>query len=213
MVAVDEVKKLFPGISHPKLLEEMATQGKLMSFSAGEIIIDQGMAIPFIPMLISGTIKVSRQDEEGHELLLYYLNPGETCATSLTCCISGLKSEVQALAEEEVTVMAFPSHLPDEWMMRYPEWKNLIMMTFRRRFDDLIRTINDIAFKKLDDRLTDYLKERSAKKGGQVEIVVSHQEIANDLNSSREVISRLLKHMEREGKLSLGRNRVTLVRL
>jgi CRP/FNR family transcriptional regulator len=212
MVTLEEVKKLFPGISHPSLLQEMAEQGKLMTFSAGDIIIDQGMAIPFIPMLIQGTIKVSRQDDDGHELLLYYLNPGETCATSLTCCISGLKSEVQALAEEDVVVMAFPSHLPDEWMMRYPEWKNLIMMTFRRRFDDLIRTINDIAFKKLDDRLTDYLKERAAKRGAP-EIQVSHQDIATDLNSSREVISRLLKHMEREGKLALGRNRVTLLKL
>ena len=204
------IKSLFPQINNPDLLREMAAEGRVMHFEQGEIIIDQGMPITFIPMLVSGTIKVSRQDEEGHELLLYYLNPGETCATSLTCCITGVRSEVQAMAEEDTTIVAFPSHLPDAWMMQYAEWKNLIMTTFRRRFDDLIHTVNSIAFRKLDERLMEYLTERAAKKGGG-EIQTSHQDIATDLNSSREVISRLLKHLEREGVVKLGRNKITLL--
>jgi CRP/FNR family transcriptional regulator len=154
-------------------------------------------------------LRILREDEEGHELLLYYIRPGETCAMSLTCCSGNAVSNVRAVAEEDTELLVLPIQVIDEWTTKYPSFKSFILKTYQRRFEELLNTIDGIAFHNLDDRLSQLLKQKSEKEGR--ELKTTHQELANQLNSSREVISRLLKQMERKGKIQMGRNKITLL--
>jgi CRP/FNR family transcriptional regulator len=169
-----------------------------------------GNYIRTIPMVLSGMLKLVREDEDGNEMLLYYLKPGETCAMSLTCCTNDARSTIRVSAEEDSVILAIPARLMDSLTDTYRSWKNFVMLTYQRRFEELLRTIDGVAFQKLDVRIQDLLKERASNTGSRV-ITVTHQEIAEQLNSSREVISRLLKRMEHEGEVKLGRQRIELL--
>lgn len=204
------VRKNFPNIAEKQLQEEIATVGKLMSFKEGELIQDVGSYIKLVPLVIEGSIKVSREDEEGNELFLYYINGGDTCSMSFTCCMMNKKSEIRTFAEEDSTVIGVPIKYMDEWMTRYQSWKNLILQTYDFRMLELIKAIESIAFKKMDVRLLEYLQLKSKTLGTKV-ISSTHQQIAYDLNASREAISRLLKQMEKEGLVTLGRNKITVL--
>ena len=170
---------------------------------------DIGTKITTIPMIASGSVKVLREDDEGHELLLYYLNAGETCAMSLTCCMAFKRSEIRAIAQEKVTMLAIPIDYMDEWM-KFRDWRSFVMNTYRMRFEELLEALDSIAFLKMDERLIKYLKEKADTMNTN-ELLMSHHDIAVDLNSSREVISRILKQMERAGKVKLGRNKIELL--
>lgn len=209
MLQEQTIKETLPQFSSPGLIQEIAKHGKLYEFDAGDIIIDIGVPVPFVPLIIKGSLRVIRKDDEDHELLLYFLDSGQTCASSLTCCMNATSSEVEAIAEEDVTLVGIPSQKMDEWFERFPEWKHFVMGSYKARFDELLSTINSIAFTQLDTRLEKYLKEK-AKIHQSNTLKTSHQDIATDLNSSREVISRLLKHMERKGHLKLSRNTIEL---
>lgn len=150
-------------------------------------------------------------DDDGRELLLYYVNPNESCAMTFTCCMQQHPSEIKAVAEEDVELLAIPISVMDEWMVKYPTWKSFVMETFRNRFNELLKTIDHIAFHKLDERLIHYLKEKSKATGSSL-INLSHEQIAGELASSREVISRLLKKLENDKKLLLYRNQIKLLR-
>jgi CRP/FNR family transcriptional regulator len=162
-----------------------------------------------MPLLFKGQLRVLREDADGHELLIYYIRPGETCAMSLTCCSGNAVSNVRAVAEEDTELLLLPIQIIDEWTTKYPSFKSFILKTYQKRFEELLNTIDSIAFHNLDDRLTQLLKQKSEKEGS--ELKTTHQELANQLNSSREVISRLLKQMERKGKIQMGRNKITLL--
>lgn len=207
---LDLVRRHYPQIAERALQEEIAAVGKLMSFRAGETIIDVGSYIKLIPLIITGAIKVSREDEDGRELFLYYLNAGETCSMSFTCCMMNKKSEIRTVAEEDTTIIAIPIRYMDEWMSRYQSWKNFVMTTYDQRMLELVKTIDSIAFKKMDERLLDYLEQKKEATGERV-IQTTHQQIAYDLNASREAVSRLLKQMEKEGMVKLGRNQIELL--
>jgi CRP/FNR family transcriptional regulator len=208
---LDLLIKEFPNLAEPKLQEEIAESGKIMYFRAGETIMDIGNYVKFVPLVSKGSIKVSREDSEGREVFLYYLEPGTTCAASFTCCMMHKKSEFRTVAEEDTEVIAIPIHNMDAWISRYQSWKNFVMMTFQKRFDELIMTLESIAFKKMDERLLDYLYDKSKTLKSDI-IVTTHQEIAKDLNGSREAISRLLKQLENEGMVQLGRNKIRMIR-
>jgi len=165
---------------------------------------DIGQAINQIPLVLKGSIKILREDEEGNEIFLYYLEPGHACATSITCCMSGQRSTIRAIAEDDTEYLAIPVQYSDEWMLKYKTWKNFVMNTYAERFEELLKAIDQLAFKKMDERFSKYLHDNS-------EIHISHQEIAYDLNTSREVISRLLKQLERMGSIKLGRNRIIIL--
>lgn len=189
-----------------KLLQDEIQQlGALKVFQPGEILIREGQFISSFPLVISGLIKVSRNNTEGNELLLYYLKKNEVCAMALTCCMTNLKSTVNAVAEEETKVILLPVHLIDNWMCKYPSWKTFVMQTFQNRFRELIETIDAVAFLNLDERLVRYFTDRFTKTGIAT-LAVTHQELALKLNTSREVISRLLKKLENDGKIKLSRN-------
>ncbi len=205
----DLIRRHFPQIAEVKLQEEIAETGKLMHFSAGEVIMDYGGYVRIVPLVLEGNIKVMREDEEGNEIFLYYIKAGETCSVSFTCCMMHKKSYIKTIAEDDVVLIGVPIKHVDEWMTKYQSWKNFVMLSYDSRLFDMVKTIDNIAFRKMDERLIEYLKEK-AKANLSPVISATHQEIAYDLNASREAISRLLKQLEKDGMLSLGRNRITL---
>ena len=200
----------FPIFFEEDLKKELNTVSKVYTIPAGEIIMDIEQPINQIPLVIKGSIKILREDEEGNEIFLYYLEPGHACATSITCCMSGQRSTIRAIAEDDTEYLAIPVQYSDEWMLKYKTWKNFVMNTYAERFEELLKAIDQLAFKKMDERLSKYLHDK-ADLHESCEIHISHQEIAYDLNTSREVISRLLKQLERIGAIKLGRNRIIIL--
>ncbi len=204
------IRKYYPQIAERPLQEEIAKVGKVMQFKTGEVIMDYGSYVKLVPLIIEGSIKVSREDEDGNELFLYYLQPGETCSMSFTCCMMNKKSEIRTIAEEDTLIIGIPTRFMDEWMGRYQSWKNFVMTSYDNRMLELVRTIDNIAFKKMDERLLHYL-EKKAEANKSRTLNATHQEIAYDLNASREAVSRLLKQLENDGLVELGRNRIELL--
>ncbi len=205
------IPEYFTQIFEPELLKELEQKATLLSAKANDVILDIGQTVRAMPIVISGTIRVSRMDEEGRELLLYYIGPNESCAMTFTCCMQHYPSEIKAVAEEEVEFLAIPIAVMDKWMMEYPTWKSFVMKTIQTRFNELLKTIDQIAFQKLDERLIYYLREKSKVTGSSL-INLSHEQIAGELATSRVVISRLLKKLENDKKLLLYRNQIKLLR-
>lgn len=194
-------------ITDPLLLEEMEKNGKVQVFEPGQTIIEPGQYIKMVPIILEGSLKVMRTDEEGRELLLYYIDSGETCAVSLTCCSTSSPSDIKAVAEERTTVMAIPVRKHEEWTNEYRQWKDFVAMTYQKRFQEVLKAIDDVAFKKMDERLLKYLVVKS-KQLKTLVLTMTHQEIASELGTSREVISRLLKQLEERKLVELERNRI-----
>jgi len=188
-----------------ELQNEILQVGIPKTFEAHETLIREGQFITSFPLVIKGLIRISRNNDEGNELLLYYLKENEVCAMALTCCMANLTSNVKAIAEEETQVILIPVSLLDTWMCKYPTWKQFVMQTFQSRFRELINTVDSIAFLKLDERLVKYFVDRY-KQSGATTFNGTHQDLALQLNTSREVISRLLKKLEKQGKIELSRN-------
>ncbi len=195
-----------------ELLEEMAETGEYLEREKGEILIRNGEYLRIFPMLITGLIKIMRIDEEGNQLFLYYLTPGETCAISLTCCMAVQRSMITAIIEEDAEMIIFPIEKIDEWFTKYPSWKGFVMQAYQFRFEELLKSVDDLAFNRMDERLWSYLiAHKEVIDHHQLE--VTHSEIAHDLNTSREVISRLLKSLEKQGKLKLSRNKIEILEM
>ncbi|MCB0395796.1 MAG: Crp/Fnr family transcriptional regulator [Flavobacteriales bacterium] len=206
MDIIEQYKHIF----EPELLHEIETKAKTVSVKAGTVILDIGQTVRVIPLLQKGTLKISRTDEEGKELLLYYVTANESCAMTFTCCMQQFPSEIRAVAEDDVEFLAIPISVMDEWMTKYPTWKSFVMKTIRMRFNELLKSIDQIAFQKLDKRLVHYLKEKSRATGSSL-INLTHEQIANELATSRVVISRLLKKLENDKKLLLYHNQIKLL--
>ncbi len=200
----------FPHIAEKALQEEIAEHGRVYDYREGQVIMEYGTYIKKVPLIVSGLVKVMREDENGRELFLYYLEKGQTCAASFTCCMMHKRSYIKTIAEEDTVLIGVPIRYVDEWMGRYQSWKNFVMKTYDDRLLELIRTIDKIAFMKMDSRLLDYLENKAEVTGSSV-VEVTHQQIADDINASREAVSRLLKQLERSGRIRLGRNRVELL--
>jgi CRP/FNR family transcriptional regulator, anaerobic regulatory protein len=193
------------------LIKEMHQFGEVKHFKEGDIIMDYGKYIRMMPIVIKGTVKVFRMDENGKEILLYYLSSNESCSMAYSCCVEAKKSEVKAIAEDDVELIAIPYIKLDEWLCKYSSWKNYIMHSFNERFLELLKSIESIAFHKLDERLIAYLKEKQRLSGSSV-IKASHYLIADELATSRVVVSRLLKQLENDGKILLYRNEIKLMK-
>ncbi len=194
----------------PQLAEEIKELNAEMAYKEGDLIIDYGKYIRIMPLIMEGNVKVLKRDEEGRELLLYYLTPFETCSMAYTCCLEAKQSEIRAIAEDDVRLIAIPHAKLDEWLCKYLSWKTFIMQGFNMRFLELMKSMESIAFKKLDERLVDYLREKQTLGHSSV-IKASHSQIAEDLATSRVVISRLLKQLENDKKLILYRNEIKLL--
>ena len=201
----------FKDIFEPALLKEMESKTEMKAVKAGTVILDVGQIVRVMPIILSGSLRVSRTDEEGREILLYYINPDESCAMTFTCCMEHFPSEIKAVAEDDTELLAVPVQVMNEWLTKYPTWKSFVMRTIRSRFNDMLKTIDQIAFQKLDERLVTYLKEKSRATGSTL-INLSHEQIATELATSRVVISRLLKRLENDKKVLLYRNQIKLLK-
>ncbi|RKS92516.1 CRP/FNR family transcriptional regulator [Flavobacterium limicola] len=207
---LDPIKKIFPSFS-TELVKDIDANASIQSFKAGDIIMRTGQYIKNTVLVISGKIKVYREDENGGEFFMYYLQPGQACAISMICATKNEKSQIMAKVVEDVELIMVPLPLMDKWMMQHRSWYEFVIDTYRSRFEEVLEVIDSIAFRAMDERLEFYLK-RHADACGCKELKLSHQEIASELNTSREVISRLLKKMEQRGIVALHRNNIELLK-
>jgi CRP/FNR family transcriptional regulator, anaerobic regulatory protein len=209
MTIVDYVTSTFPNQSQD-FKNQLVNSGRLMKVAAGEELMSIGGAFKTIPVIVDGSIKVVREDDDGNELFLYYLTEGQTCAMSLNCCLMSKASEVRATAEEDTVLISIPGDSAGRWMSDLPEWRDFILNTYQLRFREMLHTIDGIAFQQLDERVLQYLKDKAEVHEAN-EVKLTHQAIADDLNSSREVVSRILKILEKNEKIELHRNRIVLL--
>jgi len=200
------IKSLFPFLEKDLVLE-LSEVSVMQDLKADENIVGEGDYIKSFPMVIRGCLRVSRLSEDGNELLLYFLNQGEICAMALTCCMGLRKSNIRITAEEDSVILSVPVEKPEKWMSEYRTWKEFMMYMIRKRFDELLDTIDSIAFSRLDERLVRFFEERYRSTGKTV-FTGTHQDLALHLNSSREVISRLLKNLEQKKLVITERNSV-----
>lgn len=192
------------------LVKEIEDSGNLKHFSAGETIVDMDSYIKHIPVVISGSIKVIRMEEDGREILLYYLTPGESCIVSI---LSGMKNEtskIKAIVEEDADIMLIPADKAKQWVKKYPDWTEFIFDLYQKRFEELLDVVNSVAFKKIDTRLLHLIKQKTQLYQSK-EISVTHQQLADELGISREATSRVLKQMEKDRLLILSRNKIELL--
>ncbi len=200
----------FSILNEKELIDEIQECCKLVDVESGTILMDIGSYIRQMPLLIKGTIKISREDSDGNELLLYYLNSGETCTMSLICYMGDVQSNIRATAIEDTEIIMLPVNKLNEWMRKYESLRNFVFRSYQIRFEELLQTVDSIAFMKMDERIERYLNERSKELNSKI-LNLTHQEIASDMNSSREVISRLLKQMEKLGKIKLHRFKIEII--
>lgn len=204
------LKAQFGNLFESNLLDELAQVGNYMEVEEGFVLMRPGGYIRTIPILLSGSVKISRSDADGREALLYYLGGHDSCAMSLTCCLGRRQSEITAVTDEKTRLITIPVEKVEDWMNKYSSWKQFVFATYQKRFDDLLGAIDQIAFHKLDERLINLLKRKSKHCGCSV-FNITHEELANELATSREVISRLLKQLERLDRVRLSRNKIELL--
>lgn len=192
------------------LIEEILKVGHTHSVKQGDVIIDYGQSVRYMPLLLEGAIKIMRQDSEGEELLLYFLESGDTCTMTMTCCMGNAKSEIRAVGEKDSTLMMIPVEYMASWIQKYHGWMSFVFDSYSNRFTEMLEAIDSLAFSNMHDRIYRYLKDKVLVTKT-TELDVTHQEIANDLHSSRVVISRLLKSLEKEGKIKISRNKLEVL--
>jgi CRP/FNR family transcriptional regulator len=196
--------------SSPKLMEKLYEYSIIKSYPSGYVILDENTSIRSIPIVTRGSIKVIRTEEDGREILLYYIKAGESCIMSFLGGIHNETSKVKAEVEEDAEILFLPIEKVTLFIKEHPEWLNYIFRLYHKRFEELLDMINDIAFKKMDERLLDLLQKKQVlTKNAQIQI--THEQLANELGTAREVVSRLLKQLEKEGVVQLGRNKIILM--
>jgi CRP/FNR family transcriptional regulator len=208
----EELQQEYGYLFEDELLDEISQIATVRTISEQGHLIDPGQYIKSIPLLLEGVVKVSRLDNEGDELLLYFIESGDTCAMTLNCCMQGSKSEIKAIAETDAKLLMIPLEKMDEWLVKYRSWRNFILNSYQSRLNEVLQTVDSIAFLKMDERLLHYLQDKT-KIGHSETIHITHEEIAKDLHSSRVVISRLLKKLENEGLVKLHRNSIDVIDL
>lgn len=209
---IEDLKQSYGHLFEDNLLNEIMEVGVIKEVPEGSKMMDIGDYVKSMPLLISGAIKILRENIEGDELLLYYLEKGETCSMTMTCCLGQKQSEIRAIAETDAKLIMVPVQKMEEWTSKYKSWRNFVFESYHNRINELLATLDSIAFQQMDERLEQYLREKSRVNESDI-IKNTHQEIAYDLNTSRVVISRLLKKMEQMGKIELGRNYLKILNL
>ena len=204
---LQELEEAYGFIFEKELIKEIEEYGVLKSAKEGEVIMDIDDYIKAMPLLLEGAIKILRKDNEGNELLLYFIERGDTCALTLSCCLGQTRSEIRAVAERDTTYIMVPISKIEEWTAKYKTWRNFVFESYHSRLTEMLETIDTLAFMNMDERLLRYLQDK-AKINQSEKLQVTHQQVAYDLNTSRVVISRLLKKLEIEGKILLQRNHI-----
>jgi CRP/FNR family transcriptional regulator len=197
-------------IFEESLINEISEVSKIHDFKEGDIIIDFNENIKNMPLMLTGAIKILREDFDEGELLLYFIEKGDTCAMSMQCCLGNAKSEIRAIAETDGQLILIPVAKMNEWLGKYASWRNFVFNSYNMRLKEMLTTIDHLAFMNMDERVLNYLLEKS-KINTSNQIQNTHQEIAYDLNTSRVVISRILKALENKGKIKLNRAYIELL--
>ncbi|MEI7524138.1 MAG: Crp/Fnr family transcriptional regulator [Mariniphaga sp.] len=195
---------------HTLLSKEIYGTGQVKSYPAGTTILNINDYIKSIPIVLSGSIKVIRTDEEGREILLYYIKPSESCIMSFLAGFNDNTSKIRAVIEEDAEVLLIPVAKASEWIREYPEWTDFIFALYQKRFEELLDVLSAVAFQKVDARLVHLLKQKSSLFQSK-EISVTHQQLANELGITREAVSRVLKQLENKNIISLSRNKIVLL--
>jgi len=209
---INELKMHYGYLFEDELLQEINSVGVYKNIQEGYQLIEIGDYIKSMPLLISGAIKILREDDNGDELILYFIEQGDTCAMTLSCCLGSTKSEIRAIAETDTKLIMIPVKKMEEWLSKYKSWQKFILQSYHDRMTELLEAIDTIAFLKMDERLFKYLKDKAMVNHNDV-LNVTHQQIAQDLHTSRVVVSRLLKTLENDGKIELHRNSITILQL
>lgn len=209
---IQELKDNYGHIFEEDLINEITQVATFKEIPEGFKIMEIGDYIKSMPLLISGAIKILREDNDGDELLLYFLENGDTCAMTLSCCVGQTKSEIRAVAETNAKLIMIPIQKMEEWMSKYASWRGFVLDSYHSRLNEVMETVDSIAFLKMDERLLKYLKDKSRVTHNKI-INSTHQEIAHELHTSRVVVSRLLKKLENMGKIELNRSHIRLVDL
>jgi CRP/FNR family transcriptional regulator len=196
-------------IFHGLLNDEVKLSGQIKSFPADTIIISEDSYIKSIPIVLKGSIRVMRTDDDGKEILLYYIRPGESCIMSFLGGIHHETSKVKAIAEEDVEILMIPLEKASEWIKEYPEWTDFIFKLYHKRFEELLGVVNAVAFQKLDTRLLQLLEQKASLHNNK-EIAITHQQLADEMGTSREAVSRILKQLENSNLIKLGRNKIII---
>jgi len=196
--------------SLPEIREKLAAYGLVKTFKEGDVILNENAYINAIPIVTKGNIRVLRTDEDGRELLLYYIKAGESCIMSFLGGMHHDTSKVKAIAEEETEILFIPIDKVSLLIKQFPEWLDYIFRLYHKRFEELLEVVNAVAFKKMDERLLQFIKKKCEITNSHT-LYVTHEQMANELGTARVVVSRLLKQMEEAGLVQLGRNKITLV--
>lgn len=207
---VQLIEQAYAGIFEKELVNEIAETAVLIDFEEGDKLIEINDYIRSMPLLISGAVKIMREDPDEGELLLYFLEKGDTCAMTLACCMGHTRSAIRAIAENKGSVVMIPVTKMEEWLGKYKSWRNYVFESYNKRLGEMLTAIDNLAFMHMDNRLLNYLKEKS-KVNNTTVISSTHQEIAYELNTSRVVVSRLLKAFENDGKIKLNRNTIEII--
>lgn len=210
MVDKQLIDQYFGNLFEDKLIEEMTAIGILKAFKSNDILIDLNESITHMPLLLHGAIRIMREDADDGELVLYYLEKGDTCAMTMTCCLGQKKSNIRASAETDGELIMIPVQKMDEWLEKYPSWRSFVLTSYQDRLDEMIRAIDNLAFNDATGRLKNYLIEVASVNRSRT-ILKTHAEIAHELNTSRVVISRLLKILEKDKFIEQQRNIITIL--
>ncbi|GAA0546390.1 Crp/Fnr family transcriptional regulator [Chitinophaga japonensis] len=205
------IQQHFPSFE-PALVEELASAGQLRQFPAGEILMKTGQYFRSTMLIVEGLVKVYREDEEGNEFFMYHLQPGQACALSMICAVKHEASEIMAKTVADTTVISIPLEHMDAWMTRYKSWYYFVLESYRNRLEEMLLTIDQIAFRNMDERIVFYLKQHQQTLQTN-KIPISFTQIAQELNSSREVISRLMKKLSDKGLVRLHKQYIEIVDL
>lgn len=204
----EEIKDYLPGFEK-EIYRVLEGQGKVVNLPAEQTLLEEGSAVKSVPIVLKGLLKVTQRDED-KEILLYYIDKGESCIMSFSACIFNKASKIYATTEKPSTILLISSSTLNELISKYPSFNNYFHLLFQDRYDDLIGAIDQLVFKKFDERLYYYLVEKR-KKLNSATINITHNQISNDMGSVREVVSRALKKLEKEGKVLLKRNSIKIL--
>src|SRR6185312_2705417 len=204
------LENIFEFKSSPEMKERLREYGIVKTFKEGDIILGENAYIKAIPIVTRGKVKVMRADDEGREILLYYINPGESCIMSFLGGMHQDTSKVKAIAEEETEILFIPIEKVGGLIKEFPEWLDYIFRLYHKRFEELLEVVNAVAFKKMDERLLNFIKKKCEHAKSKT-LNVTHEQLANELGTARVVVYRLLKQMEEEGLVKLGRNKIKLI--
>jgi CRP/FNR family transcriptional regulator len=204
------VEERFKYLFEAELLAEIASSGQFKTVSEGDFLMTIGQKITHMPLILSGSLKVMTEDEKGDDLLLYYLELGDTCAMTFSCCAKETNSSINVIAEEKSEMLLIPIENMELWMAKYSSWRNFVLESYNSRFNEMLTSIDSLAFDNMDQRLKKYLRDKAMIARG-ADLIITHADIANDLHSSRVVISRLMKKLEIEGIIKQRRNLVEVL--